>query len=86
VHENKRSPGTTRGPANLGHEVRAIISRSVEEPWVIAERERIAEAREFKDALMAVLGLKGYRHNNHPEIWSRERVARLERRRRRAAA
>ncbi len=80
---NERTPGTTRGPAdiNLGHEVTAILSRSVEEPWVVSERARIAEQREWKIALMAVLGLRGYRHDDHPAVWSHERVSRLERRR-----
>lgn len=85
---NEQGPGTDRAPVktNGKHEVRAILTAAYEESWVLTEREHITEARAERLMLWMALGLRGYRHDDHPAVWSRERVCRLERRRRMGAA
>jgi hypothetical protein len=63
----------------------AFLSSNVEETWVLAERERIDEARAARLLLWSALGLCGRQHDHHPDIWSESRVSRLEQRRMGAA-
>jgi hypothetical protein len=81
---NERSPRTTGGPATTSAPF--TIPNPAEEAWVIRERQRIGEAREARLVSRMALGLRGRRHDDHPNVWSTDRVRRLEQRRRTGAA